>query len=301
MVWSEKARKASLFRVRLCAYLLVRLARIRPMRSVFRSVRSTGLAERLLGFRRPFPSRETATTEARRYLRSAHDARANFREHLHFSIAQRISDYPVIFFLSMVDGPFLVFDLGGNFGNLFYCYSRYLPNVERMTWNVFDLPDTVRLGARLARRRGVADRLHFTTELNAAKGADVFLASGSLHYFDQPLHEILAALTRRPRHVFVNRTPLTDGPLTWTVQDAGFGLAACALHNRDAMIAGMQSLGYRLVDEWSIHDMNLDIPLYPELSVQAYSGLYFTNLEACAAPSIDESSACPGNFAADMD
>ena len=279
MVWSERTQRVSLFRVRLCAYALLKLAKVPPVRSVLQSVRSTRLgarlAQRLLGFRRPFPGREEAAREAQRYLRIAHGAKANFRDHLHFSVVQRLSDYPVIFFLSQLEGPFRVFDLGGNFGNSFYCYSRYLRNADRMTWKVFDLPDTVRLGARLARRRRVADRLEFTTELNAADGADVFLASGSLHYFDQPLHEILSALDRKPDHVFVNRTPLTAGTPTWTVQDAGFGLAACALHNRDALIAGMASLDYDLVDEWSINDMNLEIPLYPELSAPTYSGLYF--------------------------
>jgi putative methyltransferase (TIGR04325 family) len=279
MIWSYALPQPSVSRVRRVAWLTLQLAKLRPMRPLLRWARATRRGQRaaawLLGFRRPFPCREAAASEASRFLGSAHQTHKNLHEHLGFAVSQRVSDYPIIFFLSRIEGRFEVFDLGGNVGNLFYCYRRYLPNIDRMTWTVFDLPRTIQVGARLARRRGLLDRLGFTDDLEEAKRADAFLASGSLHYFDQPLYEILAGLAHRPAHVFVNRTPLTDAPTTHTVQDAGFGLAACTLHNRGDLIEGMQSLGYVLVDQWSIHEMSLDIPLYPELSVGFYSGMYF--------------------------
>lgn len=279
MIWSYAPAQPSVSRVRRVAWLTLQLAKLRSMQPLLRWARTTRRGQRaaawLLGFRRPFPCREAAASEASRFLGSAHQVHKNLHEHLGFAVSQRVSDYPIIFFLSRIEGRFEVFDLGGNVGNLFYCYRRYLPNIDRITWTVFDLPRTIQVGARLARRRGLLDRLGFTDDLAEARRADAFLASGSLHYFDQPLHEILAGLAHRPAHVFVNRTPLTDAPTTHTVQDAGFGLAACTLHNRRDLIEGMESLGYVLVDQWSIHEMSLDIPLYPELSVEFYSGMYF--------------------------
>lgn len=279
MTWSYALPQPSVSRVRRNAWLTLQLAKLRPMRPLLRWARATRRGQRaaawLLGFRRPFPCREAAASEASRFLGSAHQVHKNLREHLGFAVSQRVSDYPIIFYLSRIECPFEVFDLGGNVGNLFYCYRRYLPNIDRITWTVLDLPRTIQVGARLARRRGLLGRLGFTDDLATAGRADVLLASGSLHYFDQPLHEVLANLARRPAHVLVNRTPLTDAPTTHTVQDAGFGLAACTLHNRGDLIEGMQSLGYVLVDQWSIHEMSLDIPLYPELSVEFYSGMYF--------------------------
>jgi len=276
---ADVVRGAALLRVRLCAAVLLKLARFRPLDRLARRLSSTRpgrlAADWLLGYRRPFPSLVAAAMVADRFLASVHETRANRYQHLRFSETPRVSDYPVIFFLSRIEGDFRVFDLGGNFGVLFYCYRRYLPNASRMRWTVFDLPDTVRLGCRLARRRGVADRIEFATGLEAADGVEVFLASGSLHYFDRSLPEMLAALRHPPVHVIVNRTPLNDGATVATVQDAGFGLAACILYDGGGLIDGMRALGYALVDRWSIHDLAVTIPLHPELSAPFYSGLYF--------------------------
>jgi putative methyltransferase (TIGR04325 family) len=278
-MYADPIRWAALFRVRFCAAVLLRLARVPRLRPVLGRPPATRAGRRaagwLLGFRRPFPSLALATATATRYLPSVHQTRTNWRQHLSFSRDPRISDYPVLFHLARIEGDFRVFDLGGNVGTLFYCLRDHLPNAGRMRWTVFDLPQTVRLGRRLARRRGVADRLEFADGLEAADGAEVWLASGALHYFERPLPEMLAALERRPAHVLVNRTPLNDGPSVATVQDAGFGLAACVIHDRHGLTDGMRALGYALVDQWSIHHMALEIPLYPALSAPFYSGLYF--------------------------
>jgi hypothetical protein len=38
----------------------------------------------------------------------------------------------------------------------------------------------------------------------------------------------------------------------------------------------MAALGYGMVDQWSIHDMALHIPLHPELSAPFYRGFHFS-------------------------
>jgi len=280
------ASKLTLLRIRLSARALNKLGKTPSMAPLVRLLRTHPIGKRvghwLAGYRRPFPDLETAAREAQRFLGSTHHDKANAREHLRLSVEQRVSDYPVIFHLSKLEAPRHLFDLGGNFGNLFYCYARYLPNTERMLWTVCDLPHVVEFGARVARHRHVDDRLRFTTDRTTANGADIFLVSGALHYFAEPLDRIIAGLADRPRHVFVNRAPLADAPAICTVQDAGFGLAACILHDRPSLIDGMKALGYSLIDEWAIHDMSLQIPLYPERSAACYRGLYFRLDDASA-------------------
>jgi len=277
MQWDAAIHHAALPRVRGASYALVKLAKFPAALAAVRAVGQIAVGRRLLnwlvGYRRPFASLDEARSIADRYLRQAHNSPACRREHAEFSV--RPSDYPLMFFLSRIDGPVTVFDLGGNVGNLFYGFARYLPELKITNWRVFDLPETIRFGARLASRRKVADRLTFVDNLGQMEGADVVIASGCLHYFDEPVDRLLSPLRQKPRHVLINRTPLSDGPVTHTVQDSGYGLAACKLHSRSALISGMRGLGYGLVDTWNIYECRLDIPLHPDLAVEAYSGLYF--------------------------
>jgi len=278
-VLSEFNRRAALGRVRLLSAVITRLEKIEALRALLgrlpRSRAGRRAAEWLLGFRRPFASLEASADTARRFFIEAHQTRRNLHDHFRFSQTPRTSDYPVIYFLSRIRGPFRVFDLGGNIGTLFYCYRPYLPDGDPVFWQVVDLPATIRAGARLARRRKLADRLCFTREIEPPDPVDVFLASGSLHYFNRSLAEMVGRREHRPGHVLVNRTPVTDGPRTHTVQDSGFGLTACTLYNRADLIAGMQALGYELIDQWPIHEMKVEIPLYPERSAPCYRGFYF--------------------------
>jgi putative methyltransferase (TIGR04325 family) len=259
------------------AKALVKLGKLPAAGSLLRGLPATAAGRRvsawLVPYRRPFPSFEAARAAADRAAGDAHVNPANLREHLEFET--RPSDYPVLLHLSRLAGPISLFDLGGNVGNLFYSYSRFLAAGQIGSWRVFDLPETARVGARLASRRGVADRLVFADSLDGMDGADVLLASGSLHYFEQRIDRMLAALATKPRHVLINRSPLHTGAVTYTIQDAGFGLIACKLYNKAELIAGMQAIGYELADAWRIYECSLDIPFYPDLSVDAYSGLYF--------------------------
>lgn len=279
MALSALNQRVALGRVRLLTAVISRLEKIEALRPLLgllpRSRLGRGIMNWLLGFRRPFASLEASADAAGRFFVEAHQTHRNLHDHFRFSQTPRTSDYPVIYFLSRIRGPFRVFDLGDNIGTLFYCYRPYLVDGDPVFWLVADLPATIRAGARLARLRNLADRLRFTAEFEPAEPVDVFLASGSLHYFDLSLPDMIGRRAHRPSHVLVNRTPLTDGPMTHTVQDSGFGLTACTLYNRADLIAGMRALGYELVDHWSIYEMKVEIPLYPERSAPCYRGLYF--------------------------
>jgi putative methyltransferase (TIGR04325 family) len=75
--------------------------------------------------------------------------------------------------------------------------------------------------------------------------------------------------------VLINRTPMTTLKGVVTVQDDRDSLFACKTILRRGLILGMEGLNYELVDQWSVPELSVHIPFYPEYSVREYSGLYF--------------------------
>jgi putative methyltransferase (TIGR04325 family) len=228
-----------------------------------------------MGYRRPFRTLSEANRAAARYLPRDHVEIEIVREHMALSKVARPSDYPVLFHLvRLVPEITSVFDLGGNVGNLFYNYAKYLDFRSELCWTVHDRLEILHIGRQLAKERD-EKRLSFTGDLQAADGAEILLASGSLHYFESSITEILRNLSARPKYVLINRTPLTTSQPVATVQDAGDFLVGCRLIDRTNLLTGMADLGYILVDSWDVPELSIKIPAYPDLSVQSYSGLFF--------------------------
>jgi putative methyltransferase (TIGR04325 family) len=231
--------------------------------------------EHLVGYRRIFDSMTEARTVAARHLEESHDCLDNINRQISLSRSARPSDYPVLFYLDRLSPvASSLFDLGGNVGNLFYSYSKYLAFPGDFVWTVYDMERTLELGRQLAHERG-EKRLRFTADLEGLDGHDVLLVSGALHYVESPLPDVLRRLSSKPSHVFINRTPMTNVRSVVTVQDAGDSLFACKIILRQELIAGMEKIGYVLVDQWSVPELSVHIPFYPEYSVSHYTGLYF--------------------------
>jgi putative methyltransferase (TIGR04325 family) len=231
--------------------------------------------EMCLGFRRTFPSFAAAQACASKYIQAGHEHPDDVRFHTSMSDTLRESDYAVLFHLvPLASALRRVFDFGGNVGNLFYAYQRKIDFPQGLLWTVYDLPVKNLLGEKLAAERAET-RIRFTNTLAQASGSDVFIASGSLHYFEEPLHKILGSLADLPKHVFINRTPCSSGPELITVQDNRSYLVPCKLHSRTTLIAGMQALGYELQSEWPVYERRLLVPTHPDLSARTYSGFYF--------------------------
>jgi putative methyltransferase (TIGR04325 family) len=247
---------------------LVRLARTTP-----------GLGSRLakeVGFRGAFTSADAARAAAAGIARLDQDHPGNVDLHLQLSIKPRPSDAAAIAQLGfLADAPQILVDLGGNVGNLYYLYREAIALHPDTRWLVHDLPGICAAGARIATERG-ASRLGFDPDMKVIARADVLLASGVLQYFEDLLPDLLRRHDARPKHVIVNRTPLSASSRTYTVQDGGAFFALCVLHPRSELLAGMAKLGYRLAAEWPAPDLRLDVPLWPELSAPAYSGFAWT-------------------------
>jgi putative methyltransferase (TIGR04325 family) len=184
------------------------------------------------------------------------------------------SDYPVMFWLERIfETARSIFDFGGHVGVQFYSYQKYLDYPDELRWTVMDVPAIMERGRAIAQERG-ATKLSFATDFADVAKHDVFFASGSLQYLEAPLVERLEKLERLPRHLLLNKTPLTDGDPFVTLQNIVHAFCPYAIFNRRAFTEPLFSLGYELVDSWETPDMTCMLPLNPERSVAAYSGLY---------------------------
>lgn len=272
-------KRLRIAQIRASASLLSSLGRRSAGRRMIVSLRSHALTRSLLdlvlGFRRTFPSFAQAQACASKFIDAGHEHSDDFRFHISISNTVRESDYPVLFHLAPL-APTLrrVFDLGGHVGNLFYAYQTKLTFPSDLVWNIYDLPAKRSAGEKLAAERRES-RIRYSDDLADASGADIFITSGSLHYFEQSLDEILRPLTALPTHVFVNRTPCSAGDDLITVQDAGSYLVPCKLHSVLHLLQGMKRLGYDLIADWPVHELHLWVPTYPDLSSRNYSGFYF--------------------------
>jgi putative methyltransferase (TIGR04325 family) len=268
-----------IFQIRTLASLFNFLGKRRSGRNFITRLRANPVMQAplnmCLGFRRAFPSFAAAQACASKYIQAGHEHPDEIHYHTSISDTVRESDYPVLFYLAPL-APQLrhVFDFGGNVGNLFYAYQQAITFPTTLLWTVYDLPGKKPLAENIAAARAET-RIRFADTVAEASGSDVFIASGSLHYFEEPLNDILASLKDLPKHVFVNRTPYSIGSDLITVQDNGSYLVPCKLHSRTTLISGMHALGYKLQSEWPVYERRLHVPTHPDVCAPTYSGFYF--------------------------
>ena len=93
-------------------------------------------------------------------------------------------------------------------------------------------------------------QLTFTDQRDEANGADLYFTCGALQYIEEPFAEILKALRARPRHLLINRVPLSGDPTFITLQNNGKWIVPYKVANETEFIEGITSLGYELVDHW---------------------------------------------------
>jgi len=194
-------------------------------------------------------------------------------------------DYPVLFWLKpLVAGNPKVFDIGGHIGLHYYTYRKYLPGLERISWKVCDVPAVAAAGQKTAEKRGDVPNLSFTSELREVAGHDVVVAAGSLQYIESPsLAELLQSQAVRPKHLLINKIPLHDKPSFVTLQNALVTFTPVRMLNRAEFIGSLTALGYRIVDSWNVPERDHYIPMHPEHSFGASSGMYMT-LDALPPP-----------------
>ncbi len=167
--------------IRMFVFVLSLLGRSSAGARLIVRCRNSRLAQSLLdllvGYRSTFSSFAEAQNCAHRYISAGHEHPDDIRFHTSIADTLRESDYPVLFYLLPVSsGLHRVFDLGGNVGNLFYAYERHLGFPEDLQWWVYDLPEKMPFGEKLAQEKN-EHRIHFTNQLAAASGVDLFISS----------------------------------------------------------------------------------------------------------------------------
>ncbi|TDP84709.1 putative methyltransferase (TIGR04325 family) [Aquabacterium commune] len=188
-------------------------------------------------------------------------------------------DYPVLFWLreAFAGGSSTVLDIGGSIGNQYYAYQRYLRYPEALQWRVQELSAFIGQGRELAQQRGAA-ALSFSDAWPAEwLDSEVWLAAGVLEFMEsQDLPSLLARCARKPRHILLNKLPLSESPAFVSSQNIGFGsYVPHHVFNRRDFIGAIESLGYELVDTWDVPERSFQSLGFDEDAFDVYSGLYF--------------------------
>ena len=202
------------------------------------------------------------------------DAAAFYRERL-----GRVGhdDYPALLWLARaLQTSRSLVEIGGHVGVAYYSYERLIGYPEGLTWTILDTPAVAEAGARLARERG-RHGVRFTSDFAEVEGGDILFAAGSLQYLPGPLlPERVHGMRLRPRHILVNKTPVTDGDGYVTLQSIGVAYCPYRVHSRRELVEPLLSMGYRLVDAWR-KERRLEIPGHPERTLDHYSGFYLVD------------------------
>lgn len=186
------------------------------------------------------------------------------------------SDYPILFWLDqLLKECNQVFDFGGYLGLSFRAYSDKLRFSDSLRWCIYDVPAVVSAGIEIL-KTSPCPQLSFTADFTRAADADILLASGSLQYCKRTLADYLSELTSLPKHILINKLPLTSGQEFVTLQNMGPAVSPYRIFQDSKFINSLETLGYRLIDRWKNDDFGCMIPFDLERSVPAFSGLYFS-------------------------
>ncbi|WP_170835062.1 methyltransferase, TIGR04325 family [Terriglobus roseus] len=228
-----------------------------------------------VGYRRPFPSLAAATAWVNRHDSLSHEHPEAVRRHMLFADKARASDYPALYHLQKIaPGLRTVIDIGGNAGNLFYCYAAYLDLSPSLRWTVIELPQVAAAGRQIALQRKET-RLHFAEDPNPATSFDLAVFSGSLHYFEALPSWLFENPQHLPKYVLINRSPMVDDHAVAAVQRTPSYYAPAQLLCRPSLIRQLEGLNYQLLDDWPVEELNLRFPLHPVSSAEHYTGMFF--------------------------
>lgn len=190
----------------------------------------------------------------------------------------RSCDYAAMFWLErmLAAGVRKVFDLGGHIGLAYYGFGRYLDLPADIEWHVHDVPQVMQAGREWAREHDPRGALRFADDPVEADGCDLLISSGALQYLEYSLPELLSRLSRPPRHVLFNLTPLHPSRSYFTLQNLRIAICPYRVESLPELIAGMRALGYVERDHWDLFERQLHVPFHPGYGIDRYYGFCFT-------------------------
>ena len=192
-------------------------------------------------------------------------------------------DYAVIFYLAkaFAENSTTIFDIGGSVGVHYHAYKKVLDYPLKMTWQVFETPEVVQVGREIATRKGSLQLL-FTDSLEMSQvESDIWISAGALQYIEDARPcRLLANCKKRPTHIIFNKLPVYSGEDFVTAQNIGNSSYAPAyVYNRSRFVNEIESMGYKLLDSWGVHERTFYLPGHPEKSFGSFSGMYFKALK----------------------
>jgi putative methyltransferase (TIGR04325 family) len=190
----------------------------------------------------------------------------------------RLSTYPIFFWLTQLFGENdALVDVGGSIGLTYYGYRRLGHLPPGATWTVVEVTKMAEQGAQIAQREGAAT-LKFVDQLAAAERCDVLLSAGALQFLPNSVPGLLESLRQRPRHILLNKLPITAGEECWTLQNYGPAVTPHRLFNEQSFLQYFTTHGYRLRDRWAVEDLDCLIPFHPERFIKQFAGFVFERL-----------------------
>jgi len=186
------------------------------------------------------------------------------------------SDYPILYWLSqLIPSCSSLADFGGNVGMAYYSFRKYLHLRQEFRWVVYDLPHIIEAGKKVREVEENREQLSFTSRVDELDGAEIFFAAGALQYVPEPLSTILSKFKHRPKHLLLNKLPVSPKGEYYTLQNTGTAFCPYRVLHQTELAQNLRSLGYQVVDVWTNPDMPLRIPDAESYSLRAFSGMYF--------------------------
>ncbi len=187
-------------------------------------------------------------------------------------VVGQTSTFAVLMWLSRLTGPATrILDVGGAGGILYWLYTRYFAWPPTAHWTVLDMTAFVERGRQTAAGR-IAPGLLFTDDPVSAGDCDILVASGCVQYMSNERYARLLDFSAPPQTIIISKIALTDGPEFWTLQNLAHSVSTYRVFNRTAFLAWFETRGYSVRDEWSVPEIIIDIPFYPDHRVGSLSG-----------------------------
>ncbi|MEX0285290.1 MAG: methyltransferase, TIGR04325 family [Paracoccaceae bacterium] len=231
---------------------------------------ATGRKPRFTG---AFPDREAALASLPPHARQAYDQDVVVdvsRERM-----QRVEpwDYPVLYWMQrcLGEGRLSLLDAGGHVGTKFTAFSEHLP-MNRLDWNVWDLPAILRAGRAGQAEGTVPAALRFVDTPAAPGPVDLLLASGLLQFFDRPLAQLIAEMAELPAWIILNKVAVRDGDTVVTLEQVGPAQIPYQIRGEADWLSELESLPYRLVDSWDNPTLRHRIGTHPWLGESRSKG-----------------------------
>ena len=172
-------------------------------------------------------------------------------------------------------GASQVLDVGGNIGNSYYAYERYLSYPKNLQWTVHDLPAVHLVGRAQAAEHDHRRQLMFVDDLRQVSSQDILLANGALQFLPVSLRQLLSGLSELPPHLIVDRIPIHPSKSFFTLRSIGTAYCPYRVLSEQDFLGEVTALGYELVDRWPVPDLACVIPFEPAFSFSGYQGFYF--------------------------